>query len=50
MSNDLIGRLEQVAQEKNVSFSQLVIQCCEYALGQLGDDITPQSQNNFSSN
>lgn len=37
MSNDLIERLEQVAREKDVSFSQLVIQCCEYALGQLED-------------
>ena len=38
MSNGLIERLEQVAQEKDVSFSQLVIQCCEYALEQLGDE------------
>lgn len=38
MSNDLIERLEQVAQEKDVSFSQLVIQCCEYALGHMGEE------------
>lgn len=35
MPNDLIERLEDVAKEKDVSFSQLVIQCCEYALGQM---------------
>ena len=32
MSNDLIERLEAVAGDKDISFSQLVIQCCEYAL------------------
>jgi len=37
MSNDLIERLERVANDKDVSFSRLVIQCCEYALGQMGD-------------
>lgn len=37
MPNDMIERLEQIAQEKDVSFSQLVIQCCEYALGRMGD-------------
>ena len=36
MSNELIERLEQVAQEKDISFSQLVIQCCEYALENIG--------------
>lgn len=35
MPNDLIDRLEDVAKDKDVSFSQLVIQCCEYALGQM---------------
>ena len=33
MPNDLIERLERVSKDKDVSFSQLVIQCCEYALG-----------------
>lgn len=38
--NELIKRLEQVALKQNISFSQLVIQCCEYALDNIdhGDD------------
>lgn len=35
MPNDLIERLENIAKEKDVSFSQLVIQCCEYALNNM---------------
>lgn len=31
----LIGRLQKVADENNISFNQLVIQCCEYALNDL---------------
>lgn len=33
--NDLIDRLEKVAKEQDVSFSRLVIQCCEYALAHM---------------
>ena len=29
---ELIDSLEKVAKEQDVSFSRLVIQCCEYAL------------------
>ena len=36
MPNALIDRLEEVAKDQDVSFSKLVIQCCEYALGQMG--------------
>ena len=32
MPNELIKELEKVAVGKDVSFSHLVIQCCEYAL------------------
>lgn len=35
MPNDLIDRLEIVAQDKKVSLNQLVIQCCEYAMDNL---------------
>ena len=35
MPNDLIAELESVAQEKQVSLNQLVIQCCKYALNDL---------------
>lgn len=38
LPNDLIDRLEKVAGEKDVSFNQLVVQCCEYALAHLGND------------
>ncbi|MGN1420145.1 MAG: toxin-antitoxin system HicB family antitoxin [Eubacterium sp.] len=35
MPNDLISELEKLAQEKQVSLNQLVIQCCKYALENL---------------
>lgn len=38
MPNELIAELEKVAAEKDVSFSHLVIQCCEYALKNIEND------------
>ena len=40
MPCDLIDQLEKLAQEKDVSLNQLVIQCCRYALDHLdrGED------------
>lgn len=35
MPNELIRRLEQVAEQQDVSFSKLVIQCCAYALSRM---------------
>lgn len=35
ISNDLISELEKLAQEKQVSLNQLVLQCCKYALENL---------------
>ncbi len=35
MPNDLINELEKLAQEKEISLNQLVIQCCKYALDNL---------------
>lgn len=32
MPDDLIQRLQKLADENDISFNQLVIQCCEYAL------------------
>ena len=32
MPDDLIQRLQQVADANDISFNQLVVQCCEYAL------------------
>ena len=35
MPNELIDQLEKLATEKDISFNQLVIQCCNYALENL---------------
>jgi len=32
MPDTLIERLQQVADANDISFNQLVVQCCEYAL------------------
>ena len=32
LPTDLVKRLEVVAQNKNVSLNNLVVQCCDYAL------------------
>jgi predicted HicB family RNase H-like nuclease len=32
MPAELVKKLEVVAQEKNVSLNNLIVQCCEYAL------------------
>lgn len=44
MNNDLIEKLESIAAEKQISFNQLVVQCCEYAIANLkaesGEDAT----------
>ena len=35
MPADLVKRLEVLAQEKNISLNNLIVQCCEYALENL---------------
>ena len=35
MPDDLIDTLGKIATEKGISFNQLVIQCCEFALDNL---------------
>ena len=35
MSNTLIEQLEEIAANEDISFNQLVVQCCEYALANL---------------
>ena len=32
MPNELIEKLEKIAAENDVSFNQLVVQCCRYAI------------------
>ena len=38
MPEDLIDKLEILANKNEISFNQLVVQCCEYALENLGDN------------
>ncbi len=37
MPTELVKRLETVAQEKDVSLNNLVVQCCEYALNNIDE-------------
>lgn len=37
MPEDLISKLENLANKNDISFNQLVVQCCEYALENLGE-------------
>lgn len=38
MPDELIERLSKIASEQNISFNQLVIQCCEFALEHLNEE------------
>ena len=38
LPEDLIAKLETLANKNDISFNQLVIQCCEYALENLDDN------------
>lgn len=42
LPKDLVKRLEVVAQNKNVSLNNLVVQCCEYALENIDNSETPK--------
>ena len=35
MPNELIDRLQTIADQNNISFNQLVVQCCEYAINDM---------------
>lgn len=35
MPDSLIERLQRAADENDISFNQLVVQCCEYALNDM---------------
>jgi len=37
LPEELVNRLNCVAQDQGVSLNNLVKQCCEYALGQMGE-------------
>lgn len=38
MPVDLVAEMEALAQSKQISLNQLVIQCCKYALNNLDDE------------
>ncbi|MCL1881102.1 MAG: hypothetical protein FWF76_02880 [Oscillospiraceae bacterium] len=38
MPDNLIQSLEKLATKNDISFNQLVVQCCEYALGEMKKD------------
>lgn len=40
MPDELIERLQKLADENDISFNQLVVQCCEYALNDMSDKQT----------
>lgn len=41
MPDDLIDRLQNPAGQNDISFNQLVVQCCEYAIDNMADLIHP---------
>lgn len=41
---ELTKELEKLAQEKNVSLNNLVIQCCEYAMQNIENPEVPSKQ------
>ncbi|MCM1007597.1 MAG: DUF2610 domain-containing protein [Ruminococcus flavefaciens] len=47
MSDSLIDKLEKLAAKNDISFNQLIVQCCEYALEHL--DESENSINNGNS-
>ena len=49
MPADLIKEMEKLAQAKNISLNNLVVQCCEYALKNLGDSNTSSSSDSDNS-
>lgn len=42
MEKKLLERLEQIAQEENISVNALMIQCCQYAL----NNMEPKKESN----
>lgn len=37
MPQELVEKLEKLAQEKGVSLNNLIVQCCEYALDNINE-------------
>lgn len=38
MPDDLIDKISRIAAEQDISFNQLVVQCCDFALEHLKED------------
>ena len=38
MPNDLLKQMEALAQNKNISLNNLVVQCCKYALENIEEE------------
>lgn len=38
MPDELIEKLQSIADKNDISFNQLVVQCCEYALNDISKD------------
>lgn len=38
MPDDLIEKLEKLAQKNDISFNKVVVQCCEYALENMKEE------------
>lgn len=38
MPDELIEKMQKIADKNNVSFNQLVVQCCEYALENIANE------------
>ena len=45
MPNTMIEEMGKIATQKNISFNQLVVQCCEYALENLNIDDVGKDKN-----
>lgn len=48
MPDTLIQTLETLAYENDISFNQLVIQCCEYALANMNNESDTHKKNGLS--
>lgn len=44
MPDDLINRLQKLADQNDISFNQLVVQCCEYAIDNMADQLPPAEE------
>lgn len=44
MPDDLINRLQKLADQNDISFNQLVVQCCEYAIDNMADPLPPAEE------